>query len=624
MNSKLRIILMCWFFISIMNQLTIGQISPFSSKYVIDKQKNYTIEYRVYKPKHLENILPGHYTKNDWAVIIDSTWGTGLPTAQNLAIFDLAWNNIDQGYGAFMNMYINLDSLRNVYRPEIQAGVSRGRFAAIMNHLAYALKDAHTLIEDMPVNVFTNLQPGIPLFVIGACVDISRFGAGLTPLPDSTLLVYKTLPNHTLGLQVGDIVLGYDGVPWKQLYKQLLEAQLPFRHSQMGSNDESAIHILLQSAGLNWHLFDTIDIVKYSSGDTVHLPTSLLQNQNGDIWGNEQLPIPGVAFPDVYNDDFVSWGMIDGTTIGYIYVWSWFPNFGVDAQFYDAVYNLMFNNQTTGLIIDFRVNYGGDMRVAHDGYSLLFNQTLSKVAFDVRGDPNNHLHMIPSTTHPTHLWVIPGNPASFYDKPIAVLTGPNAFSNGDWESVRMQFHPMVRTFGKSTNGAFTINESRNPGNSDFVFWMSNGSGYLIDGHVYMAHRSANIDEEVWLTQEDVVNGEDTVVKRAIEWINSTSSVEHRSDNIISNFHLSNNYPNPFNPKTTIEYFIPENTNVKIIIFNSLGQEVKTLLDDFQTTGEKVIEWNGSDNSNQPVSSGLYFYTLFAKNISKTKKMLLLR
>jgi len=491
------------------------------------KQKITAADYEICKPKHLKKISPGQYTKEDWAAIINSTWGSGLPTAQKLAIFDQTCNYLDQGYGAFMNMnYINMDSLRNLYRPEIEAGVSRGRFAAILNHLVYALEDAHTLIEDIPVNAFTEIQPGIPIFITGACVDISHFGAGLTPLPDSTLLVYKALPNHTLGIQPGDIVLGYDGVPWKQLIKQLMEAQLPLRNTQMGSNDESAIHILLQSAGLNWHLFDTIDILKYNTGETVHLPTSLLLNQSGDIWGNEQLPIPGIDFPDVYNEDFVSWGIIEGTTIGYICVWSWFPDMDVSEQFFDAVYNQMYNYETTGLIVDFRVNYGGDMRIANEGYSLLFNETLQKVGFDNRGDPNNHFDMIPSTTHPAHLWIINGDPESFYDKPIAVLTGPNAFSNGDWESVRMQFHHMVRSFGKSTNGAFTLNERKDLGNSDFMFWMSNGSGYLIEGHEYMAHKSANIDEEVWLTQEDVAKGEDTVVKAAMKWIQNFTFVHN--------------------------------------------------------------------------------------------------
>ncbi|MFC2117388.1 S41 family peptidase [Bacteroidota bacterium] len=603
-----------------MIQFTFGQISSLGDETFSAKENKTLNKYKVHKPNHLENISPGHYSKADWKEIIDSTWGEGLPTAENLAIFDLAWNYLDQGYGAFMNMYVNLDSLRNVYRPEILAGVSRGRFAAIMNHLAYALKDAHTIIDDLPVNAFTDIQPGIPIFVTGACVDISRFGAGLTPLPDSTLLVYKTLPDHTLGLKVGDIVLGYDGVPWKNLYKQLLDAELPLRNSQVGSNDESAIHIALQSAGLNWHLFDTIDIIKYNTGDTVHLPTALLQNQSGDIWGNEQLAVNGVDFPDVYNWDFVSWGMVEGTTIGYIYVWSWFSDTDVSDQFYEAVFYLMNRYETSGLIIDFRVNYGGTMETAHQAYSLLFNETIENVAFDTRGDPNDHLDMVPSTTHLSNRFIINGDPNTFYDKPIAVLTGPNAFSNGDWESVRMQFHPMVRTFGKSTNGAFTISDMPDLGNPDFMFSRGIGSGYLIEDHQYLVHRSANIDEKIWLKQEDVVKGDDTVVKRAIEWINNTSTGD-KTSNIIKDINFSiENYPNPFNYKTKIKYTIPEAGKVSLRIYNILGKEVANIINnEFCNKGEYI---KTIDNQNIHLEPGVYFISLCGNTFQKTHKMII--
>lgn len=620
MNNKfIRILCFGWFFISVLNQNIYGQTPPFKENlYLIDETVTH-VPHRIYKPTRLENISPGQYTKAHWQEIIDSTWGHGLPTAEKLQIFDVACDYIDDGYGAFVNYNVNIDSLRNLYRPEIEEGVSRGRFAAIMNFLAYALKDAHTSIDCLPVNGDTELQPGIPLFVIGAWGNQRHFGAGLTPLPDSTLLVYKVVPNHPLDLQPGDIVLGYDGILWKQLYEQLLDAQLPLRNYLIGSNDESATHILLQSAGLNWHLFDTIDFVRYSSGDTVHLPTALLQNQFATIWGNEQMPIPGVDFPNIYNDDFVSWGIVEGTSIGYIYVWSWYWHLDVSEQFYEAVYNLMNNYETIGLIFDFRLNYGGSMEIAHDGYSLLFNETLEKVSFDVRGDPDRHLYMVPSTTHTSDQFVIRGNPATFYDKPIAVLTGPNAMSNGDWESLRMQFHPMVRSFGKSTNGAFTISDNPNLGNSDFYFNRAIGTGYLIEGHEYMAHRSANIDEEIWLTQGDVANGDDTVVERAMEWITNNTSVKNDAENYLSEFYLSNNYPNPFNPSTKITYSIPYRSFVTIKVFDALGNEIAALVKEEMFAGIYEIDFDAGGLTN-----GVYFYQLATNNYVKTKKMILIK
>jgi hypothetical protein len=579
------------------------------------------------------NKKPGHLSKSDWQELIDATWGPGLPTPEKLAIFDAAFNDIDHWYGAFMNLDVDIDSLRDLYRPEIENGVSRGRFAAIMNYFSMALKDAHTMIADRPVNWGTYPNQGIPLFVVGTWTNNFHFGANLTPLPDSTLLVYKALPNHRLGLEAGDIVLGYDGIPWKVLYKELLDAQLPIAPTWVwGSTDESMTHIFLQSAGMNWHLFDTIDIIKYNTGDTLHLQTSILASQSGDIWGNEQLPIRGVAMPNVFADDFVSWGIVEGTQIGYIYVTSWDPDpqYQISIQFYNAIDSLMHHHETTGLIVDFRLNYGGYMLAAHAGYSLLFNTQVRKVAFDVRGDPNRHLYMIPHPFFTADLFTIPGYPSTYYDNPIAVLAGPGSVSNGDWETLRMKFHPMVRTFGKKTNGAFTSSDYPSLGHPDWFYTKATGSGYLLDGHVYLAHTGVEMDEYVWLTQQSVVNGIDDVVYAAIEWINNPSSVEDEKDHSLSDYYLSNNYPNPFNPSTKIKFTIPLQQNpllggdyrgglVTLKVYNVLGSEIATIVNEVKPAEKYEVKFDATG-----LTSGIYFYQLRAGNFIETKKMLLLK
>jgi hypothetical protein len=460
----------------------------------------------------------GLTSDEEWAELIDQTWGPG--SEDFLDFFDQLWTAIDEGYGAFHNLDVDLEEIRDRYRPEIAAGVSRGRFAAILNQFSLALLDAHTFFIDRLVNWGTYPSPGIPLFVIGAWMDNSRFGAALTPLPDDTLLVHRALPGHVLGLEPGDIVLGYDGVPWKELYRQLLGAELPVHLAWVcGSTDASMEHCLLMSAGLNWHLFETIDVVKYHTGETVHLRTADLRYQSGRIWGNEQIPVPGVPMPDFWNEDYVTWGIVEGTRIGYIYVasWAWEDEYQISQQFYDAVHALMFDQETTGVILDFRYNTGGDMREAHSGYSLLFDERIAEVSFDIRGDPDDHYDMVPHPTHTARLFTIPGNPATFYDRPIAVLTGPGAVSNGDWESLRMRFHPMTRVFGKPSNGAFTPSDY---GDAGPEYWITGatGSGYLVDGHRYLAHTAAPVDVEVWLTPHDAARGVDTVVETAIRWI----------------------------------------------------------------------------------------------------------
>ena len=463
----------------------------------------------------------GKRTVEEWRQLVDQTWGPGEETAEKVRIFDAAWDNLDGEYGAYMNLDVDMSALRRRYRQEIRAGVSRGRFAAIMNHLSLAMKDAHTAIVNQSVNWGTQMRIGTPLFVVGAWVNNSPFGAALTPMPDGSLLVFKALPNHALGLEPGDLVLGCDGVPWNVLYRQLLEAELPIRLQWVwGSTDASMEHCMLMSAGMNWHLFDTIDIQKYGSEDIVSLPTDLLVNLTGRaIWGNEQLPVPGVEMPDFVNEDYITWGIIDGTQIGYIYVasWSYEDEDEISEQWYEAIDELMHNYETTGLIVDFRLNQGGYMLEAHDGYSLLFNERVSEVSFDLRGSADDHLDMVPHRTFNAERFTIPGDSATFYDKPIAVLTGPGAVSNGDWESLRMGFHPMVRTFGKPSNGAFTLSDTPYLGD-DWYFSKATGSGYLVDGHQYLAHTGVQVDQEVWLTRNDVAEGRDTVVAVAVRWI----------------------------------------------------------------------------------------------------------
>lgn len=89
------------------------------------------------------------------------------------------------------------------------------------------------------------------------------------------------------------------------------------------------------------------------------------------------------------------------------------------------------------------------------------------------------------------------------------------------------------------------------------------------------------------------------------------------------FMLFDNYPNPFNPITTIRYTLPGQAKVTLKIYNILGQEIKTLVNKVQPAGIKSVRWDGRDNHNQPASSGIYIYRLQAGNQVQSKKMILL-
>ena len=85
-----------------------------------------------------------------------------------------------------------------------------------------------------------------------------------------------------------------------------------------------------------------------------------------------------------------------------------------------------------------------------------------------------------------------------------------------------------------------------------------------------------------------------------------------------------NYPNPFNPETTIEMNIPQPSNVKLTVFNMKGQVVNTLVDEFLNTGVYQKVWDGKDYRGNNVASGLYFYRLESEGQVVNKRMLLLK
>ena len=458
---------------------------------------------------------PGALSGQDWAALIDATWGDGtLTTFQRLALFNDFWDTIDESFACFQDLDVDWLAVKNTYLAEIFGGVSKGRFSAIMNQLSLALRESHTFITDLDVSL-TNPEPGIPIMYYGGWGDVGHFGAGLTPLGDKSLLVYQARSNHPLGLEPGDTVLGYDGRPWADLYLDLLDAELPLGNfNWWGSSDSSFEHSWLMSAGMNWHLFDTIDIVKYGTGQLVHLPTSSMVGQYLETLAWEQLPVPGVPEPDVPSGDYVSWGIVDGTEIGYIYVRGWRENAG--TEFLDAVVALTVVEPTVGLIVDFRFNFGGNMFLSDAAMEVLFDTSFLTIDLVQRCGPD-HLDLCPMGWE--EFYAINGSPATYYDKPIAVLVGPGAVSSGDQVALRFKFHPEARFFGKSTATAFNAPISHDTGHPNWSARYALRDAFLVsDPGNYMTHDEFAVDCAVGLAPDDVAQGQDTVVNAAIEWI----------------------------------------------------------------------------------------------------------
>ncbi len=90
------------------------------------------------------------------------------------------------------------------------------------------------------------------------------------------------------------------------------------------------------------------------------------------------------------------------------------------------------------------------------------------------------------------------------------------------------------------------------------------------------------------------------------------------------YDLFPNYPNPFNPTTMIHYQLPKESKVVIKIYNTLGQEVKTLINATQSAGKRSVQWDGTNDRGEQVSSGIYMYRLTTESFTKTLKLMLLK
>ena len=89
--------------------------------------------------------------------------------------------------------------------------------------------------------------------------------------------------------------------------------------------------------------------------------------------------------------------------------------------------------------------------------------------------------------------------------------------------------------------------------------------------------------------------------------------------VVNSFNLFNNYPNPFNPSTVIRYELPENSNVTITVFDVIGNEVATLVNELKPAGSYEVNFNGRN-----LSSGVYYYRLKAGSFIETKKFVLIK
>jgi hypothetical protein len=104
----------------------------------------------------------------------------------------------------------------------------------------------------------------------------------------------------------------------------------------------------------------------------------------------------------------------------------------------------------------------------------------------------------------------------------------------------------------------------------------------------------------------------------------TGVEEDRREALPGAYELEQNYPNPFNPTTRIQFTLPKRSAVRLTLYDLLGREVVTLVDEVRVAGNHTIEWNGFNALGQRVGSGVYFYRIEAGRFVQSRKLMLLK
>ena len=136
----------------------------------------------------------------------------------------------------------------------------------------------------------------------------------------------------------------------------------------------------------------------------------------------------------------------------------------------------------------------------------------------------------------------------------------------------------------------------------------------------------NLNLTLWTLNYIVESSDEefTVISQVGEFVLNNTLLSIDSGIIPEVFALHQNYPNPFNPVTTLHYDLPENGLVNITIYDMMGRVVSNLVSSQKRAGYKSVQWNATNNTGQPVSAGLYLYTIEAGKFRQTKKMVLLK
>lgn len=452
-----------------------------------------------------------------------SFWGPAPPLAKRLEVFDAIANDLEAIY-LFEAAELDWETTRPLLRARVESAASFSDFYRVFTDLSRGLRDSHNAfvskrVCQTPISERPPLLRGF-MKALGSPQSLGFCG---TALDDDSVLVYRADEKNPASLKPGDRIVGFDGKGLRPLLQEALST-LPYCGATAG-NRKSDDLLMIAAMAYNPHLYQTMDVVRHGQTKVEAIETdTIVKTDLPKLGCNEQLataiPFPWKSAIDSMTRSPVSSGILPGTNIGYLYVYGWIGD--VETAFLEALKSLQ---KTNGLIIDTRLNIGGNSFASYPGLRFLFKEDITDRLHIARRPEPTGKDETPKTA-PRNIKV---DPATHYDHPIAILTGPLAGSSADGVTYLLAAHPRARRFGRPTNGSpcFAPNgTSHSLGPKMGALLVRRTPCTTLDENKKPLSGSALEPEvSVWLTPDDAESGRDTVVQTALTWISKENATK---------------------------------------------------------------------------------------------------
>lgn len=389
-----------------------------------------------------------------------------------LVLFQRIWSDINEDFCGFKDFDLNWDDYKEKNYEAVEFADGYGDYLTILTDMAYQLHEGHSTISTKRMkgsNGRYALSFNVPIF-LSFGYSQTKIG-GCPVLTEDKEVLIKNINDpeeNPYNLKPGDIILGYNGVPWKYWAEALNNAKLP-KYSNPGASEGAREVNLLKSAVGNAQFFEVINIKRYETGEVETLPVVKTTNSSRCIeWQGTE--VPGVKQPEVsrFENESMTYGIIEGTNIGYIYLTECpylFEEFGGDgypawdktifADEFDAALGQLM--ETDGIIIDNRLNMGGRPEPFYKGLKRIIQLDEPEYLFvDLRRSLNikdREILSIPERKE----WPIMADFKDHkgeYDNPVVVITSPDCISAGDILTTIFGVYDDFTVIGSHNNGSY--------------------------------------------------------------------------------------------------------------------------------------------------------------------------